>query len=194
MGINSSPIQVHGQCMINTKLEGNDKVIVVSPLTMEAILGLDFLVKMKAEIDIKEKQIRFRNGDWRCGINASSARSSSRSVVQAAKTVKIPTFSEVDIVAHIDKPTEGGTWLLEGRSVNLVEPSVARALVSPQSNTVVVQFLNHMSEEATMYKNSKITSMELLEEADLPATAVGCIEKRQPSSEQEAVLWDVVKG
>ena len=102
--------------------------------------------------------------------------------------MKIPPFSEVDIVAHIDKPTEGGTWLLEGRSVNLLEPSVARALVSPQSNTVVVHFLYQRSEEATVYKNSKIASMELLEEADLPATAVGCIDKRQPSLEQEAAL------
>ena len=100
--------------------------------------------------------------------------------------MKIPTFSEVDIVAHIDEPTEGGTWLLEGRSVNLLETSVARAFVSLQSNTVVVKLLNSRSEEAIVCKNSKIASMELLEEADLPATAVGCIEKSQPSSEQEA--------
>ena len=107
--------------------------------------------------------------------------------------MKIPPFSEVEIVAHVDEPTEGGPWLLEGRSVNPLEPSVARALVSPQSNTVVVHFLNHRSEEATGCKNSKIAFMELLEEADLPAIAVGCIEKRQPSSEQEATLWDVVQ-
>ena len=47
--------------------------------------------------------------------------------------MKIPPFSEVDTVAHIDGPTEGGTWLLEGRSVNPLEPCAARALVSPQS-------------------------------------------------------------
>ena len=90
--------------MINKKLEGNDlpmKVIVVNPLNMEAILGLDFLVKMEAEIDVKEKQIRFRNDDWRCRLNASSACSLSRSVVQAVETMKIPPFSEIDIVAHI---------------------------------------------------------------------------------------------
>ena len=78
--------------------------------------------------------------------------------------------------------------------MNHLEFSVARALVSPQSNTMVVHFLNHTSEEATVYKNSKIAFMELLDEADLPATVVGCIEKRQPSSEQEAALWDVVQG
>ena len=58
VGINGSPIQVHRQCMINTKLEGNNlpmNVIVVSHLTIEAILGLDFLVKMKAEINVKKK-------------------------------------------------------------------------------------------------------------------------------------------
>ena len=33
------------------------KVIVVRPLTMEAILGLDFLVKKEAEINVKEKQL-----------------------------------------------------------------------------------------------------------------------------------------
>ena len=99
--------------------------------------------------------------------------------------MKIPPFSEVDIVAYIDEPTEGGTWLLEGRSVNPLEPNVARALVSPHSKTVLVHFLNHRSEEATMYKNSRIASMELLKEADLP---------RQPSLEQEALLWDVVQG
>ena len=83
-GNNGSPIQVHRQCMINIKLEENDlflKVIVVRYLTTEAVHGLDFLIKMEAEINVREKQIMFRNGDWRFGLNASSARSSSRSVL-----------------------------------------------------------------------------------------------------------------
>ena len=83
MGNNGSP-KVHGQCMINTKLEGNGlpmKVIVLSHFITNATLGLDFLVMKEAEIDVKEKKIRFRNGYWRCGLNASSAHFSSRSVV-----------------------------------------------------------------------------------------------------------------
>ena len=56
------------------------------------------------------------------------------------ETGKIPPFSEVDIVGHIDKPAEGGTLLLEGRSANPLELGVARALVSTLSNTVVVHF------------------------------------------------------
>ena len=160
----------------------------MSLLTTEIILGLDLLMKMEAEIDVKEKQIRFRNGDWRFGLNASSAHYSSRSVLRSVETVKIPTFSEVDIVAHIDEPTESGTWLSEGRSMNPLEPCVARAFVGQQSNTVVVNILNHTSEETTVCKNGKIASMELLEEADPPATAVGCIKKSQLSLEQEAGL------
>ena len=66
--------------------------------------------------------------------------------------------------------------------------------MSPEFNKVVVHFLNHRFEEATVYKNSEITSIEILKEADLPATAVGCIEKGQPSPDQEPVLWDVVQG
>ena len=77
--------------------------------------------------------------------------------------------------------------------MNPPEPSVARALVYPQSITMVVNFLNHRSEEATVCKNSKTASMKLLEEADLPATAVGCIKKSQPSF-LRARSWAMVCG
>ena len=84
--------------MINTKLEGNDlpmKVIVVTLLTMEAILGLELLVKMEAEIVVMDIKIRFRNGDWR-----SVALLFMQICHWSSGNSKIPPFSKVTLLFH----------------------------------------------------------------------------------------------
>ena len=62
-----SPLTVHGRARVNLQVEGQAMAIdaaIVSPLTTEAILGLDFLREHKALIDIPQKQLYL--GDKQC--------------------------------------------------------------------------------------------------------------------------------
>jgi len=62
-----SPLTVHGRARVNLQVEGEIMAIdaaIVSPLTTEAILGLDFLREHKALIDIPQKQLYL--GDRQC--------------------------------------------------------------------------------------------------------------------------------
>ena len=62
-----SPLTVHGRARVNLQVEGETMAIdaaIVSPLTTEAILGLDFLREHKALIDIPQKQLYL--GDKQC--------------------------------------------------------------------------------------------------------------------------------
>ena len=59
-----SPLTVHGRARVNLQVEGETMAIdaaIVSPLTTEAILGLDFLREHKALIDIPQKLLYLRD-------------------------------------------------------------------------------------------------------------------------------------
>lgn len=104
-------------------------------------------------------------------------------MVRAVETVKIPPYSELEVFGRIEGE---GAWLLEGNRENS-EALVARALVSPMTDQVVERLLNYQPEEVTVFENSKITSMELVDELVLPETTVGSIQSAEITPEQEAV-------
>ena len=60
VGADGSPLSVYGKARVNLEVDGEKMAIdaaIVSPLTSEAILGLDFLKEHKALIDIPQKQL-----------------------------------------------------------------------------------------------------------------------------------------
>ena len=63
VGANGSPLLTFGSTLVELELNGAVlpvDVVVVSPLTSEGILGLDFLKKQKAAIDLGSEQIQLR--------------------------------------------------------------------------------------------------------------------------------------
>ena len=60
VGVDGSPLKIHGWATVDLGLKGHSlytDIIVVSPLTAEAILGLDFLREHQAHIDLPNQQI-----------------------------------------------------------------------------------------------------------------------------------------
>ena len=60
VGVDGSPLTVHGQARVDISLHGHSyptRVVVVSPLTTEAILGLDFLQERKASINFEKAEL-----------------------------------------------------------------------------------------------------------------------------------------
>ena len=59
-----SPLTIHGSARVKLELEGEEFMVntmVVSPLTSEAILGLDFLQEQQALIDLASKRLSLRS-------------------------------------------------------------------------------------------------------------------------------------
>ncbi len=60
VGVDGSPLTIHGVATVDLHLNGlsiTTDVVVVSPLTAEAILGLDFLQEYRAHIDLPNRQV-----------------------------------------------------------------------------------------------------------------------------------------
>ena len=60
VGANGSPLRVHGTTRVNLSLAGEDtsaRLLVVSPLNTEAILGMDFLKEHRATIDLGNEEL-----------------------------------------------------------------------------------------------------------------------------------------
>ena len=75
MGVDGSPLDVHGQVHVTVVAQGNTletQALVVSLLTTEGILGLDVLKKHQATIDVRNRQLRF--GSCNCTLSLVEAR------------------------------------------------------------------------------------------------------------------------
>ena len=96
VGVNGSPIHVHGQANVTIKLDEEElplNVIVVSSLTTEAIIGLNFLKEMEASVDIAKKLLYFGKKGCKFSLIESVLDSPGMPVVHAMETVKIPSES-----------------------------------------------------------------------------------------------------
>ena len=115
VGVNGSPLQVHRQVKVKVEVQGEVfqmDALVVSPLTAEAILGLDFLRKYEVVIDIQQKQLTFGKGGSTLPLAQTVPPSTARPTVQAVATIKIPPYSEMEAMACLPQPVQTGTWLV----------------------------------------------------------------------------------
>ena len=63
-----------------------------------------------------------------------------RPTVRAMETIELPPCSEVEVIAHVELPIEGGTWLMEGMQEKQGAACVARVLVTPNSDRVRIRY------------------------------------------------------
>ena len=136
-------------------------VLVASSLTADAILGLDFLDKNRCTLEMANKVLRFPDK----GISVSLQDSSLEPhIVQARvtleETLRIPPFSEMEVMAKVDGEIHEGTWLLEECKSRNLPVRVARALVSPVTTTVPVRLLNLSSDTTVVFKGTKVATVE----------------------------------
>ena len=59
--------------------------------------------------------------------------------------VKVTAYSELEIMAHLERPAEEDTWILENTICNPVCVVAARALINPKSSEVPVRLINFSS-------------------------------------------------
>ena len=145
VGADGSPLTIHGSARVSVELEGELRqmdVVVVSPLTTEAILGLDFLTENGAQIDLASRTLQFSDGPTVSLHELSSTLSSQKVKVRVEKTTRIPPRSELEIMACLDEKVGHGTWLLEQLSDKMIPAVVARALIREETERIPVRLLN----------------------------------------------------
>ena len=172
---------------------------VVSPLTTEGILGLDFLKDQRAVINLESEELLLQAQGVTLPLRQStqSPTSLGQIKVKVRRNISVPAYSELEVMAHLEDPVHPGlTWTLENSLKKPVGVVSARALVCPISEEVPVRLINTTSEPALIYAGKEVAILEYT-----AAESVCQVEFRPAeSSNQEvtarkhAILWDLVNG
>jgi hypothetical protein len=180
---------------------GNEKftaqVVVVSPLTSEAILGLDFLKEHEALIDLTSRNLHLKGRGCHIPLADPTPRCGGtiEQSVHAVRTVEVPPRSMLEIAADFKVSVEG-VWLLEEAVDKSLPFAVARALVKPTSTTVPVCILNPTEEPVTVYAGMLLATLQsvtsptgdVADTSGRTATSVAAV-----TAEKQEVLLNLVE-
>ena len=133
----------------------------VSPLTSEGILGLNFLHEQNAVIDLASKTLHMReNGHvMKLGDMKEARNSTSEPQVRAAMTVEVPSRTCLQTTATLTAAVEG-IWVIEDTTAKCRPYAVARSLVELNGTEVPVRILNPTSEPITVYAGVLLGTLE----------------------------------
>lgn len=135
-----TPLTVRGCASVQLELGGEEfmvEIVVVSPLTSEAILGLDFLREHEASIDLASRRLHLKGNGCNILLNDPTAarEHALEHPVCVARTVEVPPHSMLDVLGNMEDMVVG-TWLLKQATDKCLPFAVARALVEPTSTTI----------------------------------------------------------
>ena len=168
VGVDGIPIKVRGTVSTKVYLEGlvfNQKFVIADGITVEAILGMDFLEANKCVLDLCRGELVAKD----VGMIPLQPQSSSKSSclkVTLVETNAIPAASEVEVKARVCTPSDKHIWMVEGKSARL-PIRVARALVRPQNNLIPLRIVNTNLTPVTIYKGSTVAQAECMDEANI---------------------------
>ena len=166
-------------------------MVVVSPLTSEAILGIDFLQAQQAMIDLGRGTLQLRQSGCDILLDAPTHTKSSIDTQQVcmSSTVEIPPRIVMTVCARFEKPVDG-VWLVEDKQPHL---AVGCAVVEPSSTDVPVCVLNVSDEPVTLYAGTVVASLQPVEvPTGVNATDQGAIPEVDDGKRQ--LLWQLVEG
>eukprot|EP00731_Ephydatia_muelleri_P032784 Em0024g328a len=177
-----------------------NKFLVVEGMTVEAILGLDFLETFKCMIDSGDRKISFPNEKLVLPLLDVNQKVSKTVGLFLQRKLTIPAESEVEVIVDIasggvgDNPVVG-TWLVERGQTGRCDVLVARAVVCPTGSTVPLRVFNPHKEAVRLWKGLEIAQMEPLDKdppisSDTHLLTISAVTEVSPS--EHKVLWDIV--
>ena len=159
-----NPLTIHGCADITLGVGGRNfktEMVVVSPLTSEAILGLDFLQRQRALIDLDRPRLCLKESA--CNIPLQSPSLTTEDTVdrkvRCTNTVEIPPRSVLEITGSLET-SKKGTWLIEEVAIKPPPVAVACALVQTPATTVPVRVFNVMLEPVTLYAGMVVATIQ----------------------------------
>ena len=113
------------------------------------------------------------------------------SKVQIQSTIKVPAFSELEIMVNtVDKVTEG-TWVVEGCRAPKSEILIACAVMRPESAGFPMRAMNPTGKEITLYKGHIAANFNRV--LDSAVATVSEQKETNSSTIREQELLNIVK-
>ena len=197
VGVNGTSLHIHGLANVTITVLNKTFVctmVIVDDITVDAILGLDFLEANQCSIDVGERLLHFPS--CMCSVPVTD-KCDKHIVVNVimAETRTVPPYSELEVLAVIPDTGLGKLGVIESTQTKTAVMA-ARTLIDSAAETVPVKLLNPCSEPTTVYKGTKIATLEEVSEIDTSIAAVRPSEQSsqhtKPSSDLSDALWTTV--
>ena len=207
IGVEGSPLSVLGTANLGVGLGGitvQSDFLVAAGLSSDAIIGLDFLEKHEAVINLgqgvlhlKGRAIPLLKTSPNCVLNANSTSINLR----INETIELPAMSGIDIIVHVPAfNTRKQDWLVEATQQE-TSFIVANAVVTPWEfeNTlnIPVRLVNPSPVPVTIRKNTNVAQLNQLDSISINGVDVQCGSNDDPPlnvcPHTQQVLWDMVE-
>ena len=174
------------------------EIVIADGLTTEGILGLDFLESHRCTIDTYHRVLQCNDPKTTVPLCSRTEPTSWTScAVVISESIRIPPFSELEVMAQTERAPDEQPYLLEPVISPQSPIRAARALVSPSTTSVPIRLVNSSMEPVTIHKGKKVGQLEPVNDiticpitegiADSPNTAATPL-----SPEKEQLLWSMV--
>ena len=139
VGVDGAPLNVLGSAIIPITISGitlKHKFVIAEQITADTILVLDFLEANKCVLNLAKGEIVIANRTVPLLAKSHNTKVFC-SKITLVDNVNIPPRSEMEITGRIHSTTNG-TWLIEQPSSSKLPIFIARTLVNPQDQAVVL--------------------------------------------------------
>ena len=157
----------------------------MTSITVDAILGLDFLDANNCVIDCGLQLLTFPSQKLLIPIFRKPSK--EQGVATIGLILKERTAGS-ELMVKTAGPVTNGTWVVGNKTPIHQGVMVASAVVSPNSIEVPVRILNPRDEKVVLKKGTQIASMELLEQD--PVMNISTVMKNHGVSLN--ILWEMV--
>ena len=195
VGVNGTNLHIQGSANVTITVMNQAftcTMVVVDDLTVDAILGLDFLEANHCTLNIGKRLLEIPSCESAVPVNDHLCCSKPISVYAIlTDTQLVPAYSEIETMATVPKTCIGKPCVLEATR-NKTAVMTARALVIPTAETIPVRLLNPYSEPTTVYKGSKIATLEEVDPITPISAVTATSSKDKTSSDLNNALWNIV--
>ena len=181
VGVDGIPIKVRGAASVNVMVEGHTlshQFVIADHITVEAILGMDFLEKNECVLDLCKGRLLMRD----LGVVQLQPHSLKKPCTPArvnlVTTLTIPATAEVEVMAKLHTEDDNHTWMVE--NVSTASVIVARALVKPKSGLIPLRIINTNPTPVKVYHGSTVAQAELLDESTINVVSENSMDQPSP--------------
>ena len=196
VGVDGSPVESQGSVTVPITIGDTTfqtRVVVASSMSVEAILGLDFLESNRCVVDAGNRILEIPGGRK---VDLCQTRIHGRVGAVLMDTAMLPPRSQMEVLLEPECGLEAGSWLLEPDMEGKVPVCVARAVVNMAGGRFPVRLLNLDSRPTMIWKGTKIATMEHVEERGLLVSVLEQSEEPMDlkvSDKKKSLLWETVE-
>ena len=206
IGVEGSPITVLGTATLDVSLGGitvQSDFLVAADLSSKAIIGLDFLEKHEAVINLGQRILHLKGRAITLGrISPNFSTGVNNINLKISETIELPASSGIDIMVHGRQlETTEHTWLVEA-TPQVSSFMVANAVVNPldckQGSNIPVRLVNPYSVPVTIRSGTFVAQLSRLDHDSMVSSVK--VDSHtddnsfpNSSSHAEQVLWHMVE-